>query len=263
MLARDGTKSRERWNRRGRRFATLLAAVAVSALLYAPAKTQAEPEKPGPDITGSIASGGVATIGRILALEAERKETAEDLANLAATISLTEESIHSLDSEIASLAADRDKIRAAMIEAAAAQKAIETDIAATETRIAGLAADEATQKASLRARRGLLAEVLGALERMGRKPPPALLVRPDDALGSVRSAILLGAVVPRIRKETETLVVDLDRLTAVKREIAAEKDRYLAGMTKQRAEEARLARLFEEKEKLEAGNRDRRAAESA
>ena len=29
---------------------------------------------------------------------------------------------------------------------------------------------------------------------MGRNPPPALLVSPEDALGSVRSAILLGAV---------------------------------------------------------------------
>ena len=43
-------------------------------------------------------------------------------------------------------------------------------------------------------RRGVLAEVLGALQRMGLNPPPAILVRPEDALASVRSAILLGAV---------------------------------------------------------------------
>ena len=42
----------------------------------------------------------------------------------------------------------------------------------------------------------VLAEVLGALQRMGLNPPPAILVTPEDALASVRSAILLGAVVP-------------------------------------------------------------------
>ena len=46
------------------------------------------------------------------------------------------------------------------------------------------------------ARRDVLAEVLGALQRMGLNPPPAMLVKPEDALSSVRSAILLGAVVP-------------------------------------------------------------------
>jgi septal ring factor EnvC (AmiA/AmiB activator) len=34
-------------------------------------------------------------------------------------------------------------------------------------------------------------------------------VRPEDALASVRSAILLGAVVPEMRAETEILAGDL------------------------------------------------------
>ena len=55
----------------------------------------------------------------------------------------------------------------------------------------------------------MLAEVLGALQRMGLNPPPALLVKPEDALSSVRSAILLGAVVPELRSQTEALLADL------------------------------------------------------
>src|SRR5699024_6151673 len=134
-----------------------------------------------------------ASISRVLILESEREKTAAELAALTSRISLTKESVTALDAEIAALAEDRAKIRTAMIEAAAAQKLIEKDIAAPESRIDALSGDEASLKTSLRTRRGLLAEVLGALERMGRKPPPALLVRPDDALGSVRSAIPLGA----------------------------------------------------------------------
>ena len=46
----------------------------------------------------------------------------------------------------------------------------------------------------------VIAEVLAALQRIGRRPPPALLVRPEDALQSVRTAMLLGAVLPEMRQ---------------------------------------------------------------
>ncbi len=196
-------------------------------------------------------------------LEEQRHKSAAELDAVAATIQLSDETVQSLDAEIAKLAADRGRIRQAMIDAAAAQKAISANLAATEDRIDHLAVEEGTIKGSLRERRGVLSEVLAALERMGRKPPPALLVKPQDALGSVRSAILLGAVVPSIRNETRLLVADLDRLTKVRQSIDAEKTTYATQMTKHREEEARLARLFDEKEKLEASNRDRRAAETA
>ncbi|WP_193227704.1 murein hydrolase activator EnvC family protein [Aureimonas psammosilenae] len=198
---------------------------------------------------------------RSIAIEAERNRTADQLASISASISLTREGIAKLDAEIAGIAADRDRIRQAMIDAAAAQKALALDVSQTEGRIEGLAGEEGELKASLRSRRGLLAEVLGALERIGRKPPPALLVKPDDALGSVRSAILLGAVVPGIRQETEKLVADLEQLAQVKRDIASEKARYVASLTQKREEEERLARLFTEKERLEQGSRDRRESE--
>ncbi|TFF20852.1 hypothetical protein E3C22_16165 [Jiella endophytica] len=97
---------------------------------------------------------------------------------------------------------------------------------------------------------------------MGRKPPPALLVRPRDALGAVRSAILLGAVVPKMRKDAEALVADLEKLRGVKTAIVAEKDRFVAQMKEHREEEARLENLFAEKRRLEADSRERRKAET-
>ena len=207
------------------------------------------------------ASPGDAERSKIL--EEQRQRSAAELDAVASNIKLSEETVRSLDGEIAKLAADRDRIRQAMIDAAAAQKTISANLAATEDRIDHLAVEEGTIKGSLRERRGVLSEVLAALERMGRKPPPALLVKPQDALGSVRSAILLGAVVPSIRDETRLLVADLDRLAKVRQSIDAEKTTYAAQMTKHREEDARLARLFDEKQKLEATNRDRRSAESA
>ena len=51
----------------------------------------------------------------------------------------------------------------------------------------------------------MIAEVLAALQRIGRHPPPAIMVRPEDALQSVRTAIMLGAVLPEMRVQAEAL----------------------------------------------------------
>ena len=50
-----------------------------------------------------------------------------------------------------------------------------------------------------RSRRGVIAEVLAALQRMGRKPPPAVLAAPGDMLQAIRTSMLLGAVLPELR----------------------------------------------------------------
>ena len=100
----------------------------------------------------------------------------------------------------------------------------------------------------------MLAEVLGALQRMGLNPPPALLVKPEDALSSVRSAILLGAVVPELREQTEVLLADLEELSRVTASIEAERARLAATVEEQVGEKKRLALLLDEK-KQAAGRR--------
>jgi septal ring factor EnvC (AmiA/AmiB activator) len=96
---------------------------------------------------------------------------------------------------------------------------------------------------------------------MGRNPPPALLVTPEDALSSVRSAILLGAVVPGIRHETEELVADLKELMDVKTDIDREKT-DLAGAMRSRVEaEKRSELLIAENETLAQTNNRTLAAE--
>ena len=85
---------------------------------------------------------------------------------------------------------------------------------------------------------------------MGRNPPPALLVTPEDALASVRSAILLGAVVPGIRHETENLAADLKALAGVRKDIVGQRQALGDDMTARLEEERRMNMLIAEKEKL-------------
>ena len=69
--------------------------------------------------------------------------------------------------------------------------------------------------------------MLAALQRIGRHPPPALMVRPEDALQSVRTAIMLGAVLPEMRVQAEALAADLADLLRIRKEIADERDRLV------------------------------------
>ena len=55
-----------------------------------------------------------------------------------------------------------------------------------------------------------IADVLAVLQRMGRNPPPAILVRPRDMTQAIRAAMLLGSVIPDLKAETAALAQDLD-----------------------------------------------------
>ena len=70
----------------------------------------------------------------------------------------------------------------------------------------------------------MIAEVLAALQRIGRQAPPALLIRAEDALQSVRTAMMLGAVLPEMRMQAEALAADLAELVRLRKQIAEERD---------------------------------------
>lgn len=177
-------------------------------------------------------------------LEAQKASTQAELDALTSTISLSDTKIGELQDDIASLEAKATDIRDALVESAAKRNNIEANIEKGERALNTLRAREKQLRASLYERRGLLAEVLAALERMGRNPPPAILVKPADALGSVRSAILLGAVVPGIREETETLLKDLGSLTRTQASIETERESLKGLMTARLEEEERMKLLL-------------------
>ncbi len=157
-----------------------------------------------------------------------------------------------LTREIEALGADRRKLNQDLIDTAGRIRALEGKIAATETRLVPLDERNARLKQSLEGRRAVIANVLAALQRIGRKPPPALLVSPEDALQSVRTAILLGAVVPEMRKETEALAADLTELLRVRKSITDERDQLRAQADAIENERKRMAALVGERQKQQS-----------
>ena len=169
-------------------------------------------------------------------------------------MTLSDERINGLRAEMAKLRKDEATLTAALVQAAKTEKKLSEDVEAIGARLEPLKAQQLIVRESLLERRDVLAEVLGALQRMGLNPPPAILVSPDDALSSVRSAILLGAVVPEMRAETESLIARLKELARLGEEIEGERSRMAATIEEQITERRRLAMLQEEKKRLQSQN---------
>ena len=168
-----------------------------------------------------------------------------------------------LKADITAIGQDRSKLNQQLIDVAARVRGIETKIAETEARLRPLDAREQEIRGSLESRRSEIVEVLAALQRVGRRAPPALLVRPEDALQSLRTAMLLGAVVPEMRARAEKLVADLGELVGLRKSIAAERDRMAADRDKLKDDQTRLASLVDERQRQQSSVEKDMAAEGA
>lgn len=148
-----------------------------------------------------------------------------------------------LEGEVSELQADRARLNTALIEMTARIRATEERAAVAEERLRSYATSEEAIRRSLQARRGVIADVLAALQRLGRRPPPAVLVSPEDMLQSVRAAILLGAVVPELRAEAEALATDLGELARLSLAARTESERLATELGTLSGERERLSAL--------------------
>jgi septal ring factor EnvC (AmiA/AmiB activator) len=157
-----------------------------------------------------------------------------------------------LKREIEQIGADRRKLNQDLIDTAGRIRGVETQVTATEARLKPLDDSERRIRKSLDRRRAVIGEVLAALQRIGHRPPPALIASPEDALQSVRTAMLLGAVLPEMRHEVEALANDLTALLNVRKQIAAERDRLKNEVASLGSERTRMTALVGERQKQQA-----------
>src|SRR5215467_3750157 len=189
----------------------MLAVAGVLPLGLLAASAQAPPTPPQAETPPANLDTLKARDQELEALRAEQRRTLENEARL--------------KREIESIGDDRRKFNQQIIDTASRVVSVEERIAQTLERLEPLDDREQALRASLEQRRGMIAEVLAALQRIGRQAPPGLLIRAEDALQSVRSAMLLGAVLPEMRQQTEVLAADLAELVRLRQQIAAERDR--------------------------------------
>lgn len=178
------------------------------------------------------------------------QRTLEEKARRAETLKRAEEALAAsagakaqFEAEIAAIGGDRAKLNLALLDAARQSQATEDRMTRLEERLKTLGQSEAALRRSLEARRGVIAEILAALQRMGRRPPPAVLVQPEDVLAVIRTSMLLGAIVPELRGEAETLAADLTEMTRLKGLIATDREGLRTDLAGWAREQQRLNAL--------------------
>jgi murein hydrolase activator len=124
-----------------------------------------------------------------------------------------------------------------------------------------LAQREAKIRTELKEQRGHLTETLAALELLERQKPPALLVKPEDATQAVRSAILLGDIVPRLKSQAEALTKQLADLKVIRDRIETEQKALEAAADALQDDQARFDTLMTEKVRAEGAVRAASTAE--
>jgi murein hydrolase activator len=181
---------------------------------------------------------------KIIETTADKLRREQDLKALEEEMILNNEARKKLEVEIGDIKNDRAKLNTLLIDSARRVRETDARIESLEKRLANLNAREKTINQSLEQRRELIIEVLAALQRMGRKPPPAVIVRAEDMLKAVRASLLLGAVVPQLRGETETLVKDLTELVSLRQNIVQDRENLTRDMASLTREQERVTALM-------------------
>ena len=180
------------------------------------------------------------------------KKDSQDLEAIRAEQKKAIEAQAQLKREIEAIGDDRRQLNQQLIDTAARIRAVEAQVADAQDRLKPLDMREQALRQSLEDRRAVMAEVLAALQRIGRHPPPALLITAEDALQALRSAMMLGAVLPEMRHEADLLIADLAELTRIRAQIADERDGLTRDLAALGAERQRLGLLTDQRQKQEA-----------
>ncbi len=168
-----------------------------------------------------------------------------ELRSVEDNLRLSAEHRRKIEAEVELIRSDRARLSAALLETTSRVQGLETRASDIEKRLEASLAGEGAIRRSLDTRRNTIAEILAALQRLGHKPPPAVLISSSDILKAVRTAMLLGAVIPELRAETEILAADLGELVELRKRIASERDQRRKELNELSDERERLAAIME------------------
>jgi septal ring factor EnvC (AmiA/AmiB activator) len=155
-----------------------------------------------------------------------------------------------LDAQRALIAKEMAKLQEDLVSAAAESQALERKQSEIEQRLADLIEKEGHAETAFNVKREKLASLLAVLQRMGREPPPALLVQPANAADAARSAMVLTTVLPGVRDDARSLGTALAKLRALRHAAAKAKVDLTSATDALTEQRKRIASLLADKNKL-------------
>jgi murein hydrolase activator len=143
-----------------------------------------------------------------------------------------------------------------LVGTAAAIQKNETALQALARDIDSLEGQKTTLESKLQSRRGSLATLLEALERLKRTPPEALVVRPGAPLQTAQSAMLLQHLLPAIQQQAGDLKADLETLAAIGSDLKSRQSQALKEREALEQKRGQLSGLLGERKRLYAQTHD-------
>ena len=208
-----------------------------------PAIHAAEAPEPAMDLSHAMP-------GRALA---KLPSSAEQLQTLSSELKEGTPQLAGAKQKSDTLAAEAASLRKRLIDTAARIETLERQKIDTAAQIETLQAENTRLSAGFANDRVAVTRLIGVLERLQHDMPPALALRPGDALGAARGAMLIGASLPPVYAQAARLSRRIDALKRTR--IALEEQRRIATETAARLTVARaeLDSLLEQKEREAAG----------
>ena len=160
---------------------------------------------------------------------AKLPSSSQQLQSLSSELKQGQPQLASAREKSESLASEAAALRKKLIATAARIESLERQQLDNNVRITKLTAEDARLSAGFANDRVAVTKLIGVLERLQHDMPPALAMRPDDALGAARGSMLIGASLPPVYAQAAAIA---RRIEALKRtRIALEAQRKQAADT--------------------------------
>lgn len=190
---------------------------------------------------------------------ADPDRAAQELKRIEEDLAGGRSSKERLDRLARELGREVERLRTDMAEAATRQQRTEETVGEVESTLSVLRHDADEKRAILATRQLELGQLVGALQRLARRPPEMLLLMRRPPIETVRTGILLEAAIPQINSEAERLKAELAALAEVEANIRDQRARLDAASTQLERERDRLAALADDKARLLATTETRAA----
>lgn len=164
-----------------------------------------------------------------------------------------------LDAKAETLEKDLADLRARAIEAAEQQRSQADELARLESALGDLGAEEKDRLARIEADRAALSDLLGALQRLSRLPPDAMIAAPQSPSDTVKSALLLRAAVPEVKARADALSRELQGLVSLRDQLADQREKAARAAESLALRQKDLAQLVARREELSRGTDAERA----
>lgn len=164
-----------------------------------------------------------------------------------------------LDAKAEALEKELADLRARAVEAAEQQRIQSDELARLEGALADLGGEEKQRLDKIESDRAALADLLGALLRLSRLPPDAMIAAPQSPSDTVKSALLLRSAVPELKNRADALSRELQGLVDLRQKLAQQKEKTARAAESLSIRQKDLASLVARREEVSRGTDAERA----